>query len=109
MRQALKLKIIFRIIIAYILNHTIQAFLVIRKEPLLHIIAKQIAEQAAEILMTRIRQERTAVGKHSDKTAQQAEYRQCIHLSCHTVKLIIKPPAATKLNLARARTILEVS
>ena len=56
MLQALKLEIVFRVIVAYILNHAIQAFLVVRKEPFLYVIAKQVTEQTAEILMTRIRQ-----------------------------------------------------
>lgn len=57
MLQALKLEIVFRVIVAYILNHAIQAFLVVRKESFLYVIAKQVTEQTAEILMTRIRQE----------------------------------------------------
>lgn len=57
MLQALKLEIVFRVIVAYILNHAIQAFLIVRKKSFLYVIAKQVTEQTAEILMTRIRQE----------------------------------------------------
>ena len=59
--------------------------------------------------MTRIAEERTTVGQHTDEAAQQAQYGECIHLAGHTVVLVVETPTATKLNLTWARTVLEVT
>ena len=50
----LEFKIILRVVIADVFNHPVKHFLVVRYETLFHVVALQIAQQAAEILMTRI-------------------------------------------------------
>ena len=59
--------------------------------------------------MTGIAQEAAAVGEHTHETAQQAEGAQGIHLTRHTVELVVEPPAAAKLDLAGLGAVLEVA
>ena len=73
------------------------------------ILANHIAELATEILVAWIGEERTAVGKHAHEATQESEYAEGIHLSLHTIQLIVEPPSATKLNLAWCGTFLEVA
>ena len=70
--MVLEFKVILCVIIADVFNHPVQSFLVVRKQALLDIIAKQVAKQTAEILMAGIREELAAVCQHTDKAAQQA-------------------------------------
>ena len=55
--------------------------------------------------MTRIREERTAIGKPTHEAAQQAENGQGIHLLHHTIHLVVKPPAAAELYLSGLTTL----
>ena len=60
------------IVVRYILDHTAQRGVVIGYQAVLHISTYQVAEQAAEILMTRIAEERARVGKHAHEARQQS-------------------------------------
>ena len=97
---ALKLEVVLGIVVADVFHHAVEAFFVIGKQSLLHIIAQQIAEQSAEIFMTGIRQERATVGQHTHEATQQSKHREGIHLAGHAIELIVEPPTAAKLNLA---------
>ena len=55
--------------------------------------------------MTRIREERARVGEHTHESAQQSQYREGVHLTDHTIHLIIEPPARTKLDLSGLSTL----
>ena len=69
----LKFKIVLCIIIANILYHLLNAgFLVagVRDHAVLDVVAEDVTERAAEILVTRVREERTAVGQHTYHAAQ---------------------------------------
>ena len=91
-----------------ILYHTSQDLLIIWQQTFLYIITKKVTEDTAEILMTRITQERAAVSEHTYETAQQAKYGEGIHLPYHSIHLVIEPPAGTKLDLP-GFTALEVA
>ena len=80
-----------------------------RNHTVLDIVAQYVAQRAAEILVTRIAQERAAVGQHAHETTQQAEIRQGHHLFLHAVFLIEEPPAGTELDLTRAASVLEIA
>ena len=51
---ALKLEVVLGIVVADVFHHAVEAFFVVGKQSLLHIVAQQIAEQATEILVARI-------------------------------------------------------
>ena len=89
----IELEIATGIVVADVFDHLTQELAVVRQQTLLHIVAQQVAENTTEVFMTRIAQERTAVGKHTNKATQQAKYRKSVHLTNHTVHLVVEPPA----------------
>ena len=96
MRSHLELEVILRVVVADVFNHLLNAgFLVagVRDHAVLDVIAEDVTERAAEILVTRVAQERTAVGQHTYHAAQETEVGECHHLLLHTVFLIEEPPA----------------
>ena len=100
------------VVVADILYHLTHTLLFVTSEwdkTLLNVIAEDIAERAAEVLVTRIREEGAAIGKHTYEAAEQTEVRECHHLLLHTVLLVKEPPARTELYLTRATAILEVT
>ena len=101
----IELEISSCVVVGNVLYHLAQQLAIVGQQPLLHIVAKEVAEDAAEILVTRIAQERARVGQHTHKATQQTEHRQGVHLLDHAVHLVIEPPTATKLNLARLTTL----
>ena len=101
----IELEISSCVVVGNVLYHLAQQFAIVGQQPLLHIVAKEVAEDAAEILVARIAQERARVSQHAYETAQQAEHRQGVHLLDHAVHLVVEPPAATKLNLAGLATL----
>ena len=88
-----ELEIVLGVVVGNVLNHTRETFHIVWQQTLLHIVSEQVAKQTSEILMARVAQERAAVGKHSDKAAEESKDRQGIHLACHTVELVIEPPS----------------
>ena len=94
MTRPLKLEIILCVAITY-LRHNLapdEIYLRGRQQPLFNLIAYQIAQRAAEIFMTRIRQKRARIGQHPHKTAEQPQIRERRHLAFHPVFLIEEPP-----------------
>ena len=75
----------------------------------LHIAANHAAEAAAEVLMAGVGEERAAVGQHAHKAAEQPLQREGIHLALHSIKLVVEPPAASKLDFAWLGALLEVA
>ena len=67
-------EIILSVVITDVLNHSVKTFLVVRNKSALHIITDEVTQQTTEILMTWIAQERTRVGEHTNKSAQQSKY-----------------------------------
>jgi alcohol dehydrogenase class IV len=57
LQERLELEVVLCVVIADILNHAIEALLVVRKQSLLNVVAEQVTEKTAEILMTWIREE----------------------------------------------------
>ena len=64
----IELKIVLGVVIGDVLDHLTQQFAIIGQQTLLNIIAKQVAEDATEILVTRIALERAAISQHANKT-----------------------------------------
>ena len=58
------------------LNHLVDALSLIasvRNQAVFDILADQVTQGAAEVLVTRVREERTAVGEHADEAREQTE------------------------------------
>lgn len=74
-----------------------------------NIMPNHAAKASAEVFMSRIGEERTAVGQHAHKTAEQPLQGECVHLALHAIELIVEPPSAAKLNLPCLWSLLEVA
>src|SRR5258706_7574586 len=74
-----------------------------------NILAEEIADEATEIVMPRVRQEAPRIGDHADETREQAHVRQGSNLRRHAVELIEEPPPRAVLHLAGHRAVLEVA
>ena len=98
----LELEIILCVVVGDVFYHPIEALHFCWYQAFLDIVAQEVTEQATEIFMTWIRQERAAVGEHSYETTQQTKHGKGIHLTLHTIELVIEPPTGTKLNLTWA-------
>ena len=105
----LKLEVILRILIADPANDGSQQFLVCRISSVFNPLAEQTAENTAEVFMSRIAQERTAVCQHANKSSQIAQIGKTGQLICHALEMIIEPPGGTMLNLADGIAVLEAS
>ena len=71
-----KIKVVFRVVVADVFYHLLYAgFLVacVGNHAVLNVVAEDVTERAAEVLMTRIREERAAVGEHTDEAAEQTQ------------------------------------
>ena len=104
----IELKISSCVVVGNVLHHLAQQLAIVGQQPLLHIVAKEVAEDAAEVLVARIAQERARVSQHAHETAQQTEHRQGVHLADHAVHLVVDPPAGAALDLS-GLTTLEVA
>ena len=84
----LKLEILLGVVVGDVFDHLSQEVkLAGRQQTRLHIITNKVAERSAEILVARIAQEAARVGEHTHKAAQQAQQRERIHLSLHSIHL----------------------
>ena len=61
------------VVIGDVLNHASEGLAVVGQLSVLDVVSEQVAEQTAEVLMTRIAQEGAAVGKHPDEAREQSE------------------------------------
>ena len=53
-------------------------------------------------------EETATIREHTDEPAQQPKLAERLKLTPHTIKLIIKPPPTTQLQLARPRATLKI-
>ena len=78
--------------------------------PLLDVVADEVAQRAAEILVARVRKERPRVGQHAHEAAQQTQRREGVHLFLHAVLLVEEPPPRSELDLPGAvAAVLEIA
>ena len=89
----IELEIILCVVVTDVFNHLAQQLAIVGQQSLLNIVAKQVAENATEVLVTRIAEERTAVGKHTYEAAQETQHAEGVHLADHAVHLVVEPPA----------------
>ena len=71
--------------------------------------AEHVAEDAPEVFMARVGEERARIGEHAHKAREEAEIAQGVELPFHAFFLIEEPPPGTKLNLAGDRPVVEVA
>ena len=63
--ESIELEVAAGVVVGDVLDHLAQQLAVVRQQALLDIVAQQVAEDAAEVLVARIAEERAAVGKHA--------------------------------------------
>ena len=97
------------VVVADILHHGADEVEVGRQEPLFHLGAEEVAEDATEVLVAGVGEEGAAVGKHADELAEEALVGEDLDLTLHAVFLVKEPPAAAELHLAGRHTVLEVA
>ena len=107
--RQIKSKIPRRIVVADVLDHRADQFHIVRQQPVFHFLAEDVAENAAEVFVPRVGQERAAVGQHADEAAQEPQVRQRVHLFLHAVFLIQEPPAGAELHFAGHAAVLKVA
>ena len=79
----LEIEVSFSVVIRDILHHLMdEVHLALRKFSVLYVLSKKVAEDSAEVLMTRIRQEASRISKHSHETTEKTEGGKRIHLLC---------------------------
>ena len=57
--QSIELEVVLGIVVRYVLYHAAEHLLIVGQQALFNVVAKDVAEQTAEVLMTRIAEERT--------------------------------------------------
>ena len=62
----------FGVVVADVSNHVAEKLLVIREFPVLDVLANDVAEEAAEILVTREGEEGTRIGKHPYEMSEES-------------------------------------
>ena len=75
--MSLEVKEILCVVVADILDHLVDALSLItsvRDHAVLDIVTYEVTEDTTEVLMTRIREERTAIGKHTYEAREETEY-----------------------------------
>ena len=68
--------------------------------------AEDIAQDPAEILVTRVADKAARVGEHAHEAAQKAEVGERVHLAAHADFLVEEPPAGAELHLAGDRAVI---
>ena len=96
------------VVIANIADDSADPVEIVRQQARFHFAAEEVAEDAAEILVPRIRQERAAIGQHTDEKGQKPHIRQRFELLFHPVLLVEEPPAGAVLHFAREGAVVEV-
>src|SRR5579872_4921392 len=105
----LKIEVLPRIVIAYVLDHVADPFHFVRQFAVCYFLAKQLAQNPPEVLVPRERQKTTRIRQHADKTTQKPHIRQRVDLPGHSVLLIHEPPRRTELHLPCNRSVIEIS
>ena len=104
-----KLKIVLRIPMTDISDDPADKTHVVWQFSVFHPTAQEVAQNASEILMARIRNQTAGVREHADETSEHARIPERPELALHAVPLVIEPPGCAKLDLARHAPILKAS
>ena len=92
--------------ISYNLSHKLH---IARHLAILDHCTEIVTENTAEIVMTGIREERTAVGQHPHERAQMPRSSQILQVSFHSDLVIKEPPRGTVLHLSSCLAALEAA
>ena len=95
--------------VADVLDHAADHFQVVGQQALLDLGPEEVREDAAEVLVTGVGEERAAVGDHAHETAQQALVGERLQLPFHPVLLVEEPPAAAELHFSGRAAVLEIA
>ena len=72
--QSIELEVVLGVVVRYVLYHAAEHLLIVGQQALFSVVAKDVSEQTAEVLRTRIAEERARGCEHTHETAQQAKY-----------------------------------
>src|ERR1035438_2418669 len=108
-RREFKPEILARVRKADVLHHSAHKRHIRGDLAAVHVRSEKVAKHAAEVLMPRVADKAPRIGQHPDEAAQKAQVGQGIDLPFHQILLVEKPPAASKLELARDRAVLEIA
>ena len=104
----LKIKVILSVVVGDIFDHPANpVHLALRKLPIFDIPSDDVAEDAAEILVTGVADETAGVREHAHEAAQQPQHAQRVELLAHAVLLIEEPPAAAELHHSGIGAVIE--
>ena len=95
------------VVVADVADHVADKAIVVGKLSVFDILSDDVAEESAEILVTREGEEGAGVGQHADKVRQKSDGGECIDLALHSLKGVIEPPAGAELDLATVRGFLK--
>ena len=107
--KRLQVEVTLCIVEADALDDLLQSLLVVGILAILDPLADDVAQDAAEVIVTGVAQEAAAVGQHTHKVAQQAKACQTGHLLFHADLVVVEPPCRTVLDLARHLAVLEAA
>ena len=71
------------------------------------ILADDVAEQAAEVFVTREGKEGAGIGEHADEVREETDGGEGIDLIFHAFEGVIEPPSGAELDLAAVWSFLE--
>ena len=98
-----------RIVVGDILHDFGEGIHIRRKFPVLHQLANQLAQDAAEILMSGVGEEASGIREHSNETGEISKAGKGEHLVSHADLVVVKPPGASLLDFGNGRGILETA
>ena len=88
------------IVVADVLHHLAQGLHVVGILAVFHQLTKEVAQNAAEILVAGVAQEGAGVGEHTVEGAHGTQAHEADHLCLHAGLVVVEPPGGTLLNLA---------
>lgn len=105
----IKSEISLSVVVRNILYDLGQSLIILRELPVFHPVSDHIAENPAEVLMSRVGQEASGVCQHPDKTGKISQVCQGGHLILHSHLVIVEPPGAALLYLGHCGGVLETA
>ena len=95
------------VVVADVSDELVEELVVVREFSVFDILADDVAEDAAEILVSREGEEGTRIGEHADEVGEEANGGEDVDLVFHAFDGVIKPPAGAELDLGAEGRFLE--
>lgn len=105
----MKAEIVGGIVVADGANEGADERQIVREQTTVDFVSEELAEDAAEVFVPGIAEERTGIGQHSNEPVQQAELRNRFELAFHAIHLIVEPPSGAHLDFSGDGGALEAA